>query len=126
MTQWAHDLVNRSHTKSVQELSSIRNGWHFNALHTSVHQINDFRIEDMAQDIKLSAPHLWNTIYTLLSTELKPLQHQHSQDSVDETIWAEDDKYEAEFWKSIGDEDVPGDTPDPEGNDTEAPPHPWC
>ena len=61
ITQWAHDLVNRSFARSLRDLSRIDNGWHFSAVNASVQQINDFRIEDMARHLH--------------STSSSPLEH---------------------------------------------------
>ena len=42
IVEWALRLADRCHSKSVQRLSRIQNGWHFSALHTSVEQIQEF------------------------------------------------------------------------------------
>jgi hypothetical protein len=42
IVDWALNLADRRHSKSVQHLSRVQNGWHFSALHTSAEQIQEF------------------------------------------------------------------------------------
>jgi hypothetical protein len=107
--QWALDLVNRKHVKSIQNLTSTRNGWHFNALHTSVEQINDFRLEDMVQNVQTTAPELWTTITSLLSADPKQLRRRISRDVSalldpgDDDI---DEDDEAQYWVGLNEDDI--------------------
>ena len=121
ITQWALGLVNQLHHKSLQDLSSIYNGWHFNALNASVDQINDFHIEDMAQHLQESAPDLWNTVNTLLSLECKSTTADPNLTRTDAEINVDDNQQEAQFWKDFDHPDAPDDA-----NPTvTALPHPW-
>ena len=101
---WAISKVNRRHSKSIRDLTSIKHGWHFSATNTSVDQIREFRIEDMVKQIKTVAPALWNTVRVLLSADPR-LERRRSSQILDTSTDApvgdpeagEDD--ENEFWE---------------------------
>jgi hypothetical protein len=107
LIDWAIELANRSHVKSIQELSGKENGWHFGALHASVAQIQDFRLEEMAQKMRSTAPALWNTIISLLCVNNKPLRHQLSRDALlqdPDSMNIDDDSEEddeSQFWVGL-------------------------
>ncbi|KAG2150786.1 hypothetical protein DEU56DRAFT_701986, partial [Suillus clintonianus] len=49
-------LVHEQYITDIQEMSSERAGWHFGALSTTTKQLEDFSIEEMAQEMETSAP----------------------------------------------------------------------
>ncbi|KAJ6567851.1 hypothetical protein B0H10DRAFT_2200069 [Mycena sp. CBHHK59/15] len=51
----------------VRDLAEKENGWHFSAANTSAEQLQNFRIEDMAIQMKVLAPELWDLLGLLLS-----------------------------------------------------------
>jgi hypothetical protein len=110
---WTVSQVNRIHSKSIRDLTSVKHGWHFSATNTSVDQICEFKIENMVQQIKTVAPALWNTVRSLLSADPRLERRRSSQflsGSADAPVGdpegGEDD--ENEFWDN-------GDLP-PENN----------
>ena len=120
ITKWAHDLVNRSFVKSIRDLSSVDNGWHFSAVNASVRQINNFRIEDIAQRIHSTAPALWNTVYSLLVSSSTAASHHESQLDADGTAEDAEDS-EAQLWNDFVNPAESSQDP----IDLTDPTHPW-
>ncbi|KAJ6623850.1 hypothetical protein B0H10DRAFT_1943630 [Mycena sp. CBHHK59/15] len=58
---WANGIVKIRYAALIRELAKKENGWHFSAANTSAEQLQNFRIEDMAIQMKALAPELWPT-----------------------------------------------------------------
>lgn len=67
ITAWASRLAAGHLSSCLHSLTDIDSGWHFNALHATPTQIEDFQFHDLARDIKKHAPELWDLIRALLS-----------------------------------------------------------
>ena len=78
--QWALMVVNCDHARSIQNLTRTSEGWHFSASNASADQIQDFQLEDMAERMENTTPHLWKTVNGLLSADPKQVQRRSSQD----------------------------------------------
>ncbi|KAJ6550353.1 hypothetical protein B0H10DRAFT_1850543 [Mycena sp. CBHHK59/15] len=63
---WARKSIQKRTSESIK-LSAANNDWHFNALHASAAQLEDFRIEEMAAKMKALAPDLLHLLQLLLS-----------------------------------------------------------
>ena len=105
---WALATANRSHAKSVRQLSNAGHGWHFSASNTSVEQLKEFRMEDMVHNIKTLAPGLWRSIRSLLSANPKLMKRRSSAyittedpSSINPDADPEDEEDEREFWMDI-------------------------
>jgi DNA helicase IV len=48
---WANNIVKKKYLESIKELTRNKD-WHFNASHASAEDLDDFRIEDMACQMK--------------------------------------------------------------------------
>ena len=125
--KWAHDIVIKSHMRSLRELACTHHGWHFNVTNATADQIKDFRIEDMARHIKATAPMLWHMVYKLLSLKTLIASQSREQGADHLMDWEDsdeedNDEYEMEFWEQFGHDN----TPDLEtGSSDHPPPRPW-
>jgi len=115
---WSLDLVRKDHARSLQNLSSKKSRWHFSALHACIAPIHDFRMEDMACQIEVTAPNLWYTIISLLSADPRQVRRRKSRNSsmgsIDMNPEAEaesdvEDDDESQFWLGVDDEDAQPD-----------------
>ncbi|KAF8220284.1 hypothetical protein L208DRAFT_1541865 [Tricholoma matsutake] len=61
ISTWANNIVKKKYLESIKELTCNKD-WHFNASHASAEDLDDFRIEDMAHQMKILAPDLWNIL----------------------------------------------------------------
>ncbi|KAF8179487.1 hypothetical protein K438DRAFT_1908311 [Mycena galopus ATCC 62051] len=66
---WATNITKTRYAAAIRELSDHKNGWHFGAAHSKAEQLEAFRIENMARDIRLLAPELWDLIGLMLSAD---------------------------------------------------------
>ncbi|KAJ3559556.1 hypothetical protein NM688_g272 [Phlebia brevispora] len=64
--------------KEVQELTRKETGWHFAAARANADQIDEFHIEEMAQQMGSVAPFIWSLLESLLSANEKPKKRGHS------------------------------------------------
>lgn len=67
MQIWCHDMLLRTYSESMQQLTRKEAGWHFSALRAQPQQIQDFRLDEMADTMRRVVPRLWGLIYTLMS-----------------------------------------------------------
>ncbi|KAJ7754036.1 hypothetical protein B0H16DRAFT_1316633 [Mycena metata] len=67
---WANGKIKSQYAQSIRDLAEKDNGWHFSAGNTSAAQLQNFRIEDMAKNMKSLAPELWDLLG--LFTVFKP------------------------------------------------------
>jgi hypothetical protein len=105
----AHRLVREQYITDIRKMSSEDAGWHFGASSTTTKQLEDFSIEEMAQEMETSAPTLWNLLGGLLGEDRKlPLMvnekgdrdaHTSASDvqmSVDDSYWDQVDAIDLE------------------------------
>ncbi|KAK7032885.1 hypothetical protein R3P38DRAFT_2618776 [Favolaschia claudopus] len=64
---WANGKIKLKYAQHIRDLADKDNGWHFSATNTSAKQLLQFRIEDMAAQMKRLAPDLWDLVGILLS-----------------------------------------------------------
>ncbi|KAG2126855.1 uncharacterized protein EDB93DRAFT_1109558 [Suillus bovinus] len=64
---WASTLCTKRLKQSVTQLLKEENGWHFSTTNVLAEQLEEFRLEDMAKDIKCVALDLWHLLDALLS-----------------------------------------------------------
>lgn len=57
-----HQIAEETYTSEIQELVDKDNGWHFGASTATAEQIQQFRLEDLGQNIKSKAPNLWRMV----------------------------------------------------------------
>jgi hypothetical protein len=69
--KWASNLMKARYASSIRELTRKEHGWHFSALRASAKQLEDFRIEDMAEKMRNLAPELWDMLGEVLSADRK-------------------------------------------------------
>nr|VWO97511.1 ATP-dependent RNA helicase CshA (EC [Ganoderma boninense] len=98
---WAHELMCSRYTSAAQNLSRVKNGWHFGAASATPEQVRDFRLEDMARSMRAMEPELWAVIFRMLggSPDLvaeDAAWHKSSrdQDKEDAEYWIDDDDFE--------------------------------
>ncbi|KAI6100672.1 hypothetical protein EDD16DRAFT_1458417, partial [Pisolithus croceorrhizus] len=67
--QFTSNLFSMAENEYLQELCCLMSedgGWHFKASCTSVKQLEDFNLREMAQKMEVSAPKWWGLLGTLL------------------------------------------------------------
>jgi hypothetical protein len=62
--------MKKKYSESIKNLASVQD-WHFNASHASAQDLDNFRIEDMATEMKKLAPDLWFILDVLLMGDRK-------------------------------------------------------
>jgi len=80
MKQNIHKMACDLYMKELQEITSEDHGWHFGAFHATTMQLEEFCLENMAQDIKIHAPMLWKLFDQLLSGPSDELHSESVQD----------------------------------------------
>ncbi|KAJ7187718.1 hypothetical protein GGX14DRAFT_383377 [Mycena pura] len=64
---WAEGIIKTKYARVILDLAKKENGWHFSASNTQAKQLENFRIEEMAAQMKSLAPELWDLLGLLLS-----------------------------------------------------------
>ncbi|KAJ8591097.1 hypothetical protein M405DRAFT_932356 [Rhizopogon salebrosus TDB-379] len=70
-THSAHKLLQEQYITDVRKISSENAGWHFGASNATTKQLEDFSIEEMAEEMENSAPELWSLLGGLLGEDPK-------------------------------------------------------
>ncbi|KAK7015395.1 hypothetical protein R3P38DRAFT_3321655 [Favolaschia claudopus] len=65
---WARKFIQKKTMEAIRILTANED-WHFNAEHASAKDLEDFKIEEMAADMKEMAPDLWHLLQLLLSRD---------------------------------------------------------
>ena len=85
---------------AAQNLTSIKNGWHFGAARATPAQVRDFRLEDLARSMRTKEPELWRLVFGLLGgidvVAEDNLWHAGTpeEDAEDAQYWLNDDDAE--------------------------------
>ena len=64
---WGHTVMSKHYADMIGELAHDDSRWHFNATHAQPAQIQDFRLEDMAETIQCEYPLLWSLMFRLVT-----------------------------------------------------------
>jgi hypothetical protein len=112
--EWASNLMKARYASSIRELARKEHGWHFSALRASAKQLEDFRIEDMAEKMKKLAPELWDMLGSVLSADRKQSQsktglsdeHKADGDYVMGSVDGDNDGWPEEHEESVGVDEV--------------------
>ncbi|KAG2061416.1 hypothetical protein BDR06DRAFT_1041435 [Suillus hirtellus] len=67
----------------IKHLSSEEAGWHFGALHVTTKQLEAFSVDDMAIDMALCAPALWDLLGFLLGADRHPAMLENNLEDAD-------------------------------------------
>ena len=79
--EWASTTMKKKYSESIKLLAS-REEWQFNAGNASAKELESFRIEDMATDMKNLAPDLWVLLDLLLLGEWQRLRGREADTDV--------------------------------------------
>ncbi|KAJ7883467.1 hypothetical protein B0H14DRAFT_2272892, partial [Mycena olivaceomarginata] len=66
---WANSLIKGRYGQAIRKLAWKENGWHFVPTRAKVAKLKEFRIEDMAREMKDLSPELWDLMGLLLSVD---------------------------------------------------------
>lgn len=69
LLKWAYTFVRAHATRSVQQLASKDNPWHFGDIHTTPQKLRSFKIEEMANKMEETAPEIWNLVGFMLGLD---------------------------------------------------------
>ncbi|KAJ7081388.1 hypothetical protein B0H15DRAFT_786424, partial [Mycena belliarum] len=95
---WARKAIQKKTTESIKILTANHN-WHFNAEHAAAADLEDFKIEAMAAEMKSLAPDLWGLLQLLLSRDSRDLDGDQVMDDFSDDEFDES----GEFARSTGD-----------------------
>jgi hypothetical protein len=93
--QWANTLIKGKYAAAIQDLTRKENGWHFVPSRAAMEKLEEFRIEDMAREMKELSPELWDLIGLLLSAD-KQSREEDNQMETDNDDLPKDPKSKAE------------------------------
>jgi len=79
---WAHNVAKKKYALSIKSLAHKSHGWHFNAFRASAKQLEDFRIEDMAERMRELEPELWDLMDLMLGGGSAQMANSKVTDSV--------------------------------------------
>lgn len=100
--QWATEYVKSKYAGEIRDLVQRNSGWHFSASTATADQLQEFRIEEMAERMQQIAPQLWDLVGLLLSA-VKPIKSDLSGDS---EMSGPDEEEEEYLWQQVGDLDL--------------------
>ncbi|KAJ6586746.1 hypothetical protein B0H10DRAFT_1925747 [Mycena sp. CBHHK59/15] len=86
---WANSLIKGRYGQAIRKLARKENGWHFVPTRAEVEKLEEFRIEDMAREMKDLSPELWDLIGLLLSADKQ--SHEPENDATDMDVDVDDD-----------------------------------
>lgn len=92
-TRWATEFVKSKYGDEIRDLVQRNNGWHFSASTATATQLQEFRIEDMAEKMQLIAPQLWDLVGLLLSAVKPAIPSDPKADSTACVSDEDDDEY---------------------------------
>lgn len=79
---WARKAIQKKTTESIKILTA-NDDWHFNAEHAVAADLEDFKIEQMAAEMKALAPDLWSLLQLLLVRDSKDVDGDEIMDLSD-------------------------------------------
>jgi len=91
---WAHTHMKKLYHQAARRVAHKQNGWHFSALRATADQFTEFRIEDMAKDLRDLEPRLWDLVGYLLSGEDMDTEPSEG-DGADDAAMNEEDYFAA-------------------------------
>ncbi|KAG1836732.1 hypothetical protein DFJ58DRAFT_846817 [Suillus subalutaceus] len=66
-SKWATDIAKEICAREIHNLAAKDNGTHFDVTHTTVEQLEDFRVAELARIMEKSAPATWDLLESMLS-----------------------------------------------------------
>ena len=90
--------MKKKYIDSIKELT-YNEDWHFNASHASAKDLEDFHIEDMALNMKMLAPDLWNILGLLLTGDKISQRQCAEKDSNGDLVMA--DPGDDDLWEGL-------------------------
>ncbi|KAJ7019237.1 hypothetical protein C8F04DRAFT_1323987 [Mycena alexandri] len=96
--QWANSMIKGQYARAICDLADKDNGWHFVPTRAGTEKLEEFRIEDMARDMKRLSPQLWDLIGLLLTADAESREEEMPMetDDSDDNGLPEDPKSKAE------------------------------
>jgi len=101
----ARDIVHEIYQKELRILTSGDSGWHFGAWSATTKQLEDFSLEDMAQDMEANAPGLWQMLGVLLDDG--PGSNLNGNGENDGEVGGNDD-LDTSYWDAVDEIDLEG------------------
>lgn len=96
---WTEELAHAQYAGAVSQLTQVSSGWHFSMAQASPTQVEDFRIDDMADHFERTEPTLWALVVELLGGWAQPRKGARPVPSPQGTgAVPEGDPEDDEFW----------------------------
>jgi hypothetical protein len=105
-SKWATDITKDICAREIYNLAAKGSGTHFDVTHTTVKQLEDFRVAELATIMEKSAPVTWNLLESMLSARTQSkvtIGRDHDSD-----IIMESSSDEEAYWEEIGEGDLEG------------------
>ncbi|KAG1731360.1 uncharacterized protein EDB91DRAFT_1020106, partial [Suillus paluster] len=107
-SKWATDITKDICAREICNLAAKGSGTHFDVTHTTVKQLEDFRVAELARIMEKSVLVLtWNLLESMLSggTQSKvTIRGDHDGDVIVENSNSDEEAY----WEEIGEGDLEG------------------
>ena len=71
VTRHSCNIIKHTYLHEIRHLASAESGWHFGASNSSIKQLEDFSLEEMALEMENHAPHWWSLLSTLLNNNTR-------------------------------------------------------
>ncbi|KAJ7827556.1 hypothetical protein B0H13DRAFT_2373776 [Mycena leptocephala] len=78
---WANTLIKGKYAEAIRNLAQKENGWHFVPTRAAMDKLEEFRIEDMAREMKELSPALWDLIGLLLSADKQSREEEEPMET---------------------------------------------
>lgn len=107
LAKQVHEISCDLYLRELREITSEDHGWHFGAFHTTTKQLEEFRLEDMAQDISMYAPKLWKLLDRLLGgndgLDLGSMQESDRSENI-----VIENSNDGDYWDAVDEIDLEG------------------
>ena len=99
--------MTETYAQKICDASAGENGSHFNVSHTSLNQLEEFSVNDLARQMEQSAPQFWRLLNVLLDARHRRRVLGEDEDQTMEPGESEDDEA---YWSELGDAELEGAT----------------
>ncbi|KAG0694157.1 hypothetical protein DFH29DRAFT_815625 [Suillus ampliporus] len=105
--KWATDITKDICAREICNLASKGSGTHFDVTHTTVKQLEDFRVAELAIIMEKSMPVTWNLLESMLSGGTRS-KATIRRDLDGDVIMENSNSDEEAYWEEIGEGDLKG------------------
>jgi len=105
-TSVASEIMMETYAQEIRHASAGENGSHFNVSHTSLNQLEEFSVNNLATQMEQCAPQFWRLLDVLLDARHRRRALDEDGDQTMEPgLESEDDEA---YWSELGDAELEG------------------